>query len=137
VTPDDPSQAGGAVLVVGPDLADAELNELFAASWPGRGPSSFAPVLARSLTWIAARRGRRLVGFVNVAGDGGAHAFILDTTVHPDERRQGLGIRLVRAAADESRARGAEWLHVDYEPHLESFYERCGFRPTAAGLLRL
>ncbi|SBW18436.1 hypothetical protein FDG2_0661 [Candidatus Protofrankia californiensis] len=93
-------------------------------------------MLARSLTWIAARRGEWLVGLANVAGDGGVHAFILDTTVHPDERRQGLGIRLVRAAADESRARGAEWLHVDYEPHLEPFYERCGFRPTAAGLLR-
>nr|WP_261569500.1 GNAT family N-acetyltransferase [Frankia gtarii] len=93
-------------------------------------------MLAHSLTWIAASRGR-LVGFVNVVGDGGVHAFILDTTVHPDEHRQGLGIRLVRAAADEARTRGAEWLHVDYEPHLEPFYERCGFRQTAAGLLRL
>ncbi|WP_412101902.1 GNAT family N-acetyltransferase [Kitasatospora purpeofusca] len=65
------------------------------------------------------------------------HAFVLDTTVHPDERRRGLGMRLVQAAADEAKARGAEWLHVDYEPHLESFYGRCGFRPTAAGLRRL
>ncbi|MFD0403300.1 hypothetical protein ACFVHI_35085 [Kitasatospora sp. NPDC127121] len=43
----------------------------------------------------------------------------------------------MRAAADEARARGAQWLHVDYEPHLESFYGQCGFRPTAAGLMRL
>jgi hypothetical protein len=28
-------------------------------------------------------------------------------------------------------------LHVDYEPHLDGFYRGCGFRPTAAGLLRL
>jgi GNAT superfamily N-acetyltransferase len=77
------------------------------------------------------------VGYVNVIGDGGAHAFILDTTVHPDERRRGLGVQLVQAAAAEARAQGAQWLHVDYEPHLESFYRQCGFRPTAAGLLRL
>ncbi len=107
------------MLVVRPDLTDAELNEMFGASWPDRRPASFAPVLAHSLTWIAASRGGGLVGFVNVVGDGGVHAFIVDTTVHPDERRQGLGIRLVRAAADEARAHGAEWLHVDYEPHLE------------------
>lgn len=133
----DASQPGDEVLVVCPDLTDAELNELFGASWPAHRPTSFAPVLSRSLTWIAARRGDRLVGFVNVVGDGGAHAFILDTTVHPDERRHGLGVRLVRAAADEAKASGAEWLHVDYEPHLESFYGQCGFRPTAAGLMRL
>jgi GNAT superfamily N-acetyltransferase len=62
---------------------------------------------------------------------------VLDTTVHPDERRHGLGQRLVRAAADEARAAGIEWLHVDYEPHLAAFYRGCGFTPTAAGLLSL
>ncbi|MCX4689013.1 GNAT family N-acetyltransferase [Kitasatospora purpeofusca] len=133
----DSSPADDEVLAVRPALTDAELNELFGVAWPAHSPTSFAPILARSLTWIAARRGSRLVGFVNVVGDGGAHAFVLDTTVHPDERRQGLGIRLVRAAAEEAKARGAEWLHVDYEPHLESFYGQCGFRPTAAGLMRL
>nr|WP_241844351.1 GNAT family N-acetyltransferase [Kitasatospora sp. CB01950] len=110
---------------------------MFGASWPEYRPSSFVPVLAHSLTWVAARRGGRLVGCVNVAGDGGVHAFILDTTVHPDERRRGLGVRLVRAAAAEARAHGAEWLHVDHEPHLEDFYGRCGFRPTAARLMQL
>ncbi|MDT0549747.1 GNAT family N-acetyltransferase [Streptomyces lonegramiae] len=128
---------GDTVLTVRPELADEELNELFSASWPDHSPTAFAPLLARSLLWIAAHRDGRLVGFVNVVGDGGLHAFILDTTVHPDERRQGLGVRLVRAAADEAKAYGAEWLHVDYEPHLESFYGQCGFRPTAAGLMRL
>src|SRR5882757_10521973 len=114
----DPSQDGDAVVAVRPMLTDDDLNELFSASWPGHRLTSFAPLLARSLIWIAARRGSRLVGFVNVVGDGGAHAFILDTTVHPDERRQGLGVRLVRTAAEEARTRGAQWLHVDYEPHL-------------------
>lgn len=125
------------VLAVRPALTDAELNELFAAAWPGHRPARFGPVLARSTAWITARRAGRLVGYVNVAGDGGAHAFILDTTVHPDERRRGLGVRLVRAAAEEARTAGAHWLHVDYEPHLHAFYTRCGFHPTTAGLLPL
>jgi GNAT superfamily N-acetyltransferase len=124
-------------LLVSPDLTDPELNELFGASWPDHQPSSFEPKLTRSLAWIAARRRGRLVGFVNVVGDGGAHAFILDTTVHPDERRKGLGVRLVQAAAAEASAQGAAWLHVDYEPHLDTFYRQCGFNPTAAGLMEL
>ncbi|MET9853048.1 GNAT family N-acetyltransferase [Streptomyces sp. NPDC006450] len=122
---------------MGEPLADLELNGLFSASWPGHRDTSFAPVLARSLTWVTARRAGRLVGYVNVAWDGGAHAFVLDTTVHPDERRHGLGVRLVRAAAEAARGAGAQWLHVDHEPHLGAFYARCGFRPTSAGLLAL
>ncbi|MET9962112.1 GNAT family N-acetyltransferase [Streptomyces sp. NPDC006326] len=106
---------------VRPPLSDAELNELFAAAWPGHRAASFAAVLERSTAWIAARRAGRLVGCVHVAGDGGAHAFIPDTTVHPDERRRGPGVRPVRAAAEAARASGAQWLHVDDEPHLAAF----------------
>jgi GNAT superfamily N-acetyltransferase len=118
-------------------LGDVELNALFAAAWPGHADRRFGPVLDQSLTWVAARWGGRLVGFVNVATDGGVHAFLLDTTVHPEVRRRGVGRRLVAAAVEEARAAGAVWLHVDYEPRLEGFYRGCGFRPTAAGLLRL
>ena len=32
---------------------------------------------------------------------------------------------------------GAEWLHVDFEPHLTGFYRSCGFRLTKAGLIKL
>lgn len=124
-------------LHVGQALADDELNDLFAASWPDHRSTSFAPILRRSLTWVGARRVGRLVGFVNVATDGGAHAFLLDTTVHPDERRRGLGVRLVTTATEAAADAGAGWLHVDHEPHLAGFYARCGFRPTEAGLLDL
>lgn len=125
------------VLVVRQSVTDTELNALFAAAWPDHRQARFEPVLGRSLTWITARSGDRLVGFVNVATDGGAHAFLLDTTVHPDVQRRGIGRRLVAAATDQARLSGATWLHVDYEPRLEGFYRGCGFQPTAAGLLRL
>lgn len=86
---------------------------------------------------MGAYQGEQLVGFVNVAWDGGIHAFILDTCVHADFRRQGIATRLVRQAEEAARERGAKWLHVDFEPHLAAFYAGCGFRPTAAGLIAL
>lgn len=121
---------------VRPDLSDAELKPLFRAAWGGWG-RSYAPVLARSLTWVAAYSGDRLVGFVNVAWDGGVHAFLLDTTVHPEVQRRGIGRELVVRAAREALSLGCDWLHVDFEPHLEGFYRGCGFRPTGAGLIDL
>ena len=119
-----------------PPVGAGELDDLFAASWGGHERRDFGPVLRRSLVYVCAYRGR-LVGFVNVAWDGGVHGFLLDTTVHPDLRRRGIGRRLVRLAAAEAGRRGVEWLHVDFEPHLRRFYEGCGFRLSEAGLLKL
>lgn len=91
-----------------------------------------------SLGWVCARAGGELVGFVNVAWDGGAHAFLLDTVVDPADQGKGVGRALVRAAVREAARAGCEWLHVDFEAELAPFYlDGCGFRPTAAGVLRL
>ena len=96
-----------------------------------------ARLLRHALVYVCAFDGEHLIGFVKVIGDGGIHGFLLDTTVHPDFRRRGVGIGLVQAAVAASKARGVEWLHVDYEPHLDAFYRECGFTHTMAGLLRL
>jgi GNAT superfamily N-acetyltransferase len=91
-----------------------------------------------SLGWVCAWQDDHLIGFVNVAWDGGSHAFVLDTVVAGRCRSRGVGSALVQAAAEGARAAGCEWLHVDFEEHLRSFYvDVCGFRETAAGLLAL
>jgi ribosomal protein S18 acetylase RimI-like enzyme len=75
---------------------------------------------------------------VNVAWDGGVHAFILDTIVAASARHQGIGTRLVAIAADHARNAGCEWLHVDFDDELIPFYfDHCEFRPTNAGLIAL
>jgi GNAT superfamily N-acetyltransferase len=91
-----------------------------------------------SLGWVCARLDDRLVGFLNVAWDGGVHAFLLDTLVTGSLRRRGLATLLVAQAVQRAKATGCEWLHVDFEPHLSPFYfSACGFNPTDAGLIAL
>ena len=127
---------------------DVDLSALHDAAFGEPGP--VLPWNSRlhhhSLTWVeayavgteASRSGAaRLVGFVNVAWDGGVHAFLLDTCVADEQRGAGIGTELVRRAVAEARKAGCDWLHVDLEPHLASFYARCGFGPTHAGLMRL
>ena len=122
---------------ISPVVTNEALNALFAAAWPNNVWSDFAPMLSRSLAYVCAYRQDRPIGFVNLAWDGGIHAFLLDTTVHPEFQRRGIGRVLVACAAQVARERGIMWLHVDYEPHLEAFYRGRGFRHTEAGLMRL
>ncbi len=126
----------GIVLTVNHDLSIEETAVLFEAAWGEQAPDS-PPALDRCLGHICAYHDGLLVGFVKLAWDGGHHAFVLDTTVHPDHQRRGIGRRLIKRAAEIAGRSGVEWLHVDYEPALEGFYARFGFRPTPAGLMRL
>ena len=122
------------------DIDNSALNELHAEGFGGPvGQTDWRARLHRhSLGWVCAREDDRLVGFVNVAWDGGDHAFLLDTKTRGTHQRRGIGTRLVAVAAEQARAAGCEWLHVDYRDGLGPFYvEACGFRPTAAGLVHL
>jgi ribosomal protein S18 acetylase RimI-like enzyme len=122
------------------DFDNTEVNALHAEAF-GHGLLAddwHSQVHQHSLGWVCARRDGRLVGFVNVAWDGGVHAFILDTIVSADCRREGIGKSLVSSAVVETRRAGCEWLHVDFDDHLRLFYfDACGFLPTNAGLIRL
>lgn len=53
-------------------------------------------------------------------------------------RHNGVARELIRAATGETREAGCEWLDVDFEAHLRTFYfDAYGFTPTYAGLKRL
>ena len=111
--------------------AEAFGHDVLAEDWWGQ-------VNRHSLGWVCLRRAGRLIGFVNVAWDGGVHAFLLDTMVATAERRQGHAAFMVAAAASRAKAWGCEWLHVDFEPRLKDLYlGKCGFRPAEAGLIAL
>ncbi len=91
-----------------------------------------------SLGWVTARSDGSLIGFVNIAWDGLVHAWLQDVIVAGSVRRRGIGSRLVAVATEGARAAGCEWLHVDFDDDLATFYiDRCGFTPTAAGLIDL
>jgi ribosomal protein S18 acetylase RimI-like enzyme len=122
---------------IDPPIDDATLNELFARAWPNHVPRRHQAVLARSLGYLGAFADDQLVGFVNLATDGDQHAFLLDPTVDNAYRGRGIGLELVRRAAELARTRGCTWLHVDYESALTPFYRAAGFRDSPAGVMRL
>jgi len=120
-------------------LTDAEMVALVAAHGGRAAVGWWDQVRPYSLGWVTARvPNGGLVGFVNVAWDGGDHAFLLDTKVTRAYQRRGIATALVASAARHAKIAGCEWLHVDFEEHVAPFYfDACGFRPTPAGLIHL
>src|ERR1700722_1377074 len=91
-----------------------------------------------SLGWVVARDASTLVGFVNVIYDGFVHAWLQDTMVASAARGSGIGTRPGEAAKEGAATAGCEWMHVDFDDNLRSFYfDACGFTPTNAGLIHL
>lgn len=121
--------------LISPTVTNQQLNKLFAASWPQHNWRDFQPLLSRSLTYICAYQAEQLIGFINLAWDGGLHAFVLDTTVHPELRRRGIGRHLVKQVVAIAHKQRVEWVHVDFDKSLRDFYLECGFRLTEAGLI--
>lgn len=114
-----------------------DLDDLWRATWEIDAIADFRAVLTRSLVHIGAYEGDKLLGFANMAWDGGQHAFLVDVCVHPEHRNKGIGQRLVDKAVATARKRGVVWIHVDFEPHLKAFYLECGFKSIEAGIMKV
>ena len=125
------------------DFENTELNRLHGEAFehPPLDASEWdwkQQVHQHSLGWVVARQDAALVGFVNVPWDGFTHAWLQDTMVAADVQRRGIGKELIAVATGGARDAGCEWLHVDFDDHLRSFYfDACGFTPTNAGLIAL
>jgi GNAT superfamily N-acetyltransferase len=113
------------------DLVNSHAGHACAGWWDQIRP--------HSLGWVTARDPHGLlIGFVNVAWDGGDHAFLIDTKTRGDHQRSGVATAVVARAAAEAARAGCEWLHVDFRSELAAFYfDACGFYPTDAGLIHL
>jgi GNAT superfamily N-acetyltransferase len=125
------------------DFTNSEVNALHAEAFETRvydeSEWNWVELTKRhSLGWVTARREDVLVGFVNVLWDGLVHAWIQDLMVADSARRKGIGVALVNEVRRQASAAGCEFLHVDFDDDLRSFYyDACGFRPTNAGLIDL
>ena len=126
-------------------------EESLLAAWewlfepPGQRPPTWEEERARaalrgaidsrdSLVLLAVAEGERVVGICTVyytihAIRFGPRAWVEELAVHPEMRSQGIGSRLLAAAKDWGRERGASHLKLDSSlarPDAHRFYEREG-----------
>ena len=90
---------------------------------------------------LMARRGAAIVGTVALIADDRAGFYQLaKMAVAPNERRRGIGRRLIEAALDDARRRGARCVYLGSSTKLAGavpLYESCGFEHCAASELNL
>jgi len=89
-------------------INDAEMVELVESHGGRSAAGWWDRIRPHSLGWITARTlSGVLIGFVNVAWDGGDHAFLIDTKMSGSWQRRGIGSEIVRQAAHTRRQPGA------------------------------
>jgi GNAT superfamily N-acetyltransferase len=104
-------------------IADDEMVELAESCGGHCAKGWWDQISPHSLGWVTARSSDgMLVGFVNVAWDGGHHAFLIDTKTRGNWQHQGVGTEVVALAAQHAEAAGCEWLNVDFAADLTRFY---------------
>lgn len=94
--------------------------------------ASFAPTMPDSLLGFVWEQDSRIVGNVTVTPDESrrGHWLISNVAVDDKFRRQGIGRKLMEAAVEAARERGASWLVLNVRPHNEAaitLYENLGF----------
>ncbi|WP_338122410.1 aminoglycoside adenylyltransferase family protein [Streptomyces clavuligerus] len=113
---------GGSIRCVWRDpIGDEEMGDLVRSHGGDPVAGWWDRVKGQSLGWVGARDASGLLlGFVNVAWDGGDHAFLLDPKTRGSHQRRGIGTAVVVLAAARARAAGCTWLHVDFRPELRT-----------------
>src|SRR5439155_1752198 len=85
-------------------VTDDEMVALVRSHGGRAVPGWWDRIRQHSLGWVTARaRDGTVVGFVNVAWDGGDHAFLLDPKTRGAFQRKGIGTRLVELAARHAK----------------------------------
>ncbi|MDZ4132175.1 MAG: GNAT family N-acetyltransferase [Dethiobacteria bacterium] len=77
----------------------------------------------------------KLVGFVDVLGDGLDDALIRGLVVHPAYQRQGIGLKLLQMVISQTKKDGIRTTNVLFDPGLSDFYRKAGFKIISGGII--
>ena len=127
------------MIVYGTGLEGVEPADLegFFVGWPSPpSPERHLELLRGSEHVVLAREAEsgRIVGFVNVIGDGVMSAYVPLLEVLPEYQGQGIGVELVRRALE--LVGGRYMVDTCCDEDLVPFYERFGMHRVAGMVLR-
>lgn len=118
-----------------PKLNAAALTSLRkAVGWEG-DLERVQKTIGRSYYWVAGFAEEKLIAYVEVISDGLDDAYIRNLIVHPDYQRRGIGRKLLEMVLSRVKADRIKTVNVLFEPGLEPFYRKAGFKIISGGLI--
>lgn len=109
----------------------------FFADWPQPpAPATLLRILQGSDYIVLARDGQdgEVIGYVTAISDGVSCAYIPHLEVRQQWQGQGIGSELVRRLV--AQLQRLYMVDLVCDPELQSFYQRLGFRPHSAMIIR-
>lgn len=118
-----------------PDLDPGAVAELRrSVGWEGRLEKIKKALNASYLT-AACFDGECLVGHIDVLSDGVEDALVRSLIVHPGYQGKGIGLNLLKIVLEQIRRDRIKTVNVLFEPSLNGFYRRAGFKIVSGGLI--
>ncbi len=105
-----------------------------AVGWDAR-KESIEKTAGKTYMNAACYDGDRLIGFVDVISDAVEDALIRNLIVHPDYRRRGVALELLRIVVEKIKADRIKTTNVLFEPEHTDLYRKAGFRIIKGGLI--
>ena len=121
------------------DVTSDEINNLMDLVIPGRDHDNFTETLKRSLGYVVVRdKTGTLIGYCNLAWDGGRHATIFDLNVHPDHRNQDFVFSMLQKLVEGARnTPDLRYLHADFNKSRTKIAEKYGFEIIHGAIMYL
>ncbi len=119
------------------DGTTSEQLKGFFVGWPNPpSPIMFFEILDRSTFKILAidKKENRVVGFINANSDCVLSAYIPLLEVLPEYQGKGIGKELLQRMLE--KLQNLYMVDLACDPETQSFYEKCGFKPASAMMIR-
>ncbi len=88
-----------------------------------------------SFSYYSMWNGRELIGSVRVISDRSLHAYIVDLIIHSRYQNRGLGRLLLKKVVSDLRREKFAYITLTFDPGLEDFYKKCGFKIVGGGVI--
>ncbi len=118
-----------------PELSARVVADLrIKVGWEAR-EEQLETVLGRTYLSIACFDENNLVGFVDVISDGVEDALIRNLIVDPGYHQKGIGHKLLGIVVRRLKADQIKTVNVLFEPGLNEFYRKAGFKIVSGGII--
>lgn len=88
-------------------------------------------------TFITARKGKELIGFIRIIGDSTYEYYLSEIMVIPSEQGKGIGTKMINKALAYCKKKGFMQIFLTSAEGKENYYSKFGFKPCKLTVMKI